>query len=464
MHWNSKMTGLAVFGFVLSLAYAGIAQESYILRDRVVTVEQPVKRTRLQEETIYETITIEEEVPVIETETRYRKVLTQRPVVKEKILEERFEVCKPVTETSMKTVEIEETVYQEVTEMQSKPTLVQKPVQETRYRDEQVVVKKPVSSVRYEPQQMTTYRPEIQQEVTYTAAQLAAMSPATTHLEWMRRGYYFDPSRNAYIYRRPGFHWVTQPPAVTTQQVLIPQTTAKTVLVPETQTTYKPVVVETMQETIETRRVPYEVTTTKTVMENVEVPVVVRRPVVQRRQEQVPETKTRYETQEVVRRTPIQETTYECVEVDEPYQVQVQKYVKQKRVVQVPKTVIREVPVTTTESVRKVVTERIPIKSASESSTESSIPHSANRSVIDGTTENSASLGEFKPAGEMKVLKGTRLLDPTEEKNEAATSTTTERPNSVLTLETKELRPISERPKPVEADIPPAIEPPKNPK
>lgn len=473
-----KTTLIPAILLAFGVADLGWSQERFIYQNRTILVDQPVTKTKLVAETVYENHAITEEVPVIETETRYRRVITNRPVVKNKILEERYEVYKPVTETSVKNVEIEETVYQDVTEMRTQQVWVEKPVQETRYRDEQVIVQRPIESMRYEPQQVTTYRPQTQFETSYTQSEMMAIFPGSTQVEWLRRGYYFDSTRNAYLYRRPGFHWVNQPSTIASQPVLVPQTTAKTVLVPETQTSYKPVMVTETRETMETRRVPYTVETTQRVLQDVEVPVVVRKPVVQRRVEQRPETTVKYQTEEVINRTPFQETTWETVEVNEPYQVQVQKNITRTRMVQIPRTVYKEVPYAVTEKVRRVVTEKIPVdeqgrpilSTPTDAALSGNSQQSTQRPVLEG--EGTESFGTFRPAEESRVLKSSQIVDPpiepasgesqpTSQAPENGSGTVNGSPQSVLTLESKPLRPIGERPRPVEADMPPQIDPPK---
>ena len=360
-------------------------------------------------------------------------------------------------------------------------------------------MKKPVEKTVYQQETQTTYRPELRSETTYAESDIVIADPnapvAGTHLEWLKRGYYYDATRAAYVYRRPGLHWVNSPTAaVTTQKVLVPQSTLKTVLVPQESTSLKPVTISTVEDVVETRRVPYTVETTQKVLETVDVPVVVKKPVVKQRTERVPVNSTRYETQEVVRRTPFTETTWQCVEENEPYQVQVQKYVMQTKMVSVPKTVYREIPYQAMETVSKVVMEKIyvdangcplPVISAPQVSS-STTPSSEMKELASSSTTTQQSVakptlaneptsyGSFNRTRDGLVLKESRVIDAdqatpladkteTSAKEEKSTSNdaSAETPKSILTLERKELKPIGERPQPKEADIPPSIERPK---
>ncbi len=497
MSFVKKFSLTTVWILVISLPAWAAAQVNYIYQPKVIQVEQPVTKTRLVKETTYEQVPITEQVPVITTETRYRKTTAYRPVVKNKILEERYEVQKPVIETSFKEHAVEETSMEEVTEMRKQQVVVEKPVTETRMREEQVIVKKPVEKTVYQQETQTTYRPELRSETSYAEADVVITDPSAsvggTHLEWLKRGYYYDADKSAYVYRRPGLHWVNSPTQpVTTQKILVPQSTMKTVLVPQESTSLRPVTISAVEDVIETRRVPYTVETTQSVVETVDVPVAVRKPVIKYRTERVPVNSTRYETQEVVRRTPFTETTWQCVEENEPYQVQVQKYATQTKMVSIPKTVYREVPYETIETVSKFVMEKIPVDAngcplpvVNTPETSSSTPTSPVRELASSSTTTQQSVakptlanepnsyGSFNRTRDGQTLRQRRVIDaeakPTAKETE--TMATEEKPSSadlsaeplksVLTLERKELKPIGARPIPKEADIPPAIERPK---
>jgi hypothetical protein len=499
MSFAKKFSLIAVVLLVVALPEQALAQINYICQPKVIQVEQPVTKTKLVKETTYEQVPVTEQVPVITTETRYRKTTTYRPVVKNKILEERYEVQKPVAETSYKEYAVEETAMEEVTEIRKHQVVVEKPVTETRMREEQVVVKKPVEKTVYQQETQTTYRPELRSETTYAESDVVISdpnAPAGTRLEWLRRGYYYDATRGAYVYRRPGLHWVNSPTAaVTTQKVLVPQSTLKTVLVPQESTSLKPVTISSVEDVIETRRVPYTVETTQKVVETIDVPVVVKKPVVKHRTERVPVNSTRYEAQEVVRRTPFTETTWQCLEENEPYQVQVQKYVTQTKMVSVPKTVYREIPYQTMETVSKVVMEKIPVDAngcplpvisspslqsfampLNEAKDLASSSTISQQSVAKPTLANEPkSFGSFNRTRDGHVLKERRVIDADQETPSADKTETSAKQEkdpskgasgeplkSVLTLERKELKPIGERPQPKEADIPPSIEQPKS--
>lgn len=80
---------------MVSLPETARARVNFIYQPKVIQVEQPVTKPSWSKKPIYEQVAVTEQVPIISTETRYRKTTAYRPIVKNKILEERYEVQKP---------------------------------------------------------------------------------------------------------------------------------------------------------------------------------------------------------------------------------------------------------------------------------------------------------------------------------------------------------------------------------
>lgn len=348
-------------------------QTRYLLVPETVVEERPVKKHRLVDETSYTTQRVTENHGVWVNETRERRTTVLKPVEKTRVLEQKFLVQKPVVETSYREQEVSATEWETVTEMREEQYYVDKPVVETQYREEQHLVRKPVNTTVYQPETVVTYKPETQLQSTYAAGVAPVtqsyLSPGDnqSRLQWLSRGYYFDPQVGQMVYRRPGFHWVqSQTPATIQNQttlmpVMIPQQTLQTNLVPEVTQQLKPVTVTQYQDQYETRRVPVQVQRTERVLEKRSVPVTVQRPVIRTRTEKVPVETVRMETQEVVQRTPFTETVMESVEQVDPYTVQVYKVIPETKEYQIPVKSQRWQEYTEMEKVSRVVWKRVPL-------------------------------------------------------------------------------------------------------
>ena len=332
-----------------------------ILEPRTVTAYRWVTDTE------YETRQVVEYKPVWVTETRERRTVVSKPVVKNKIAEETYEVLKPIVETSSREQTVQETTYETVTEMQTQQVIVEKPVIETQYRDQHVVVRRPVTQTVMQSESVTAYRPVTSTQTfmvpTNIATQTVSQPWRASRLQWMSPGYYSDPVTGLVTTRRPGLYWTPNQPVFqnSVQSVLVPQQSTQTSLVPEIVIQQRPVLVESYQDQIETRKVAVQVQTNQRVVETRQVPVTVQKPVIRTKTESIPVVTTRYEKQEVVRRVRFVETTYEQVEEVEQYQVQVQKMVAETSTIQVRKQVLRRVEYQTTQLVPRTVTYSVPV-------------------------------------------------------------------------------------------------------
>lgn len=361
----STLPGIAI-AFLLCADVS--AQSGCQLVPQTILEPQTVTNFRWELQTEYETRQVTVAKPITVTETRERRSVVYKPVQKNRILEEHYEVLKPITETSYREQEVQETVYETSTEMQIQQTVVEKPVIETQYRDEQVIVRKPVSQTILQTENVTAYRPQTVAQTVYAPTnvivpQVVRQPGFNNRLQWLPRGYYYDPLTGVPTWQRTGFHWVPNPPVVQSvvQPVLVPTQQLETAYVPEVIQTQKPVTVTSWQDMVETRRVPFEVQRTERVIQNHQVPVEVRKPVIRTKVEKVPVETTRYEKQSTVRRVPFVETTYEKVEQVEPYQVQVQKWVNETSSIQVPKQVWKRIESQSVQMVPRTVMHSVPV-------------------------------------------------------------------------------------------------------
>ena len=361
----STLTALAVLQMLPSDLSA---QSGCQLVPQTILEPQTVTNYRWELQTEYETRQVTVAKPITVTETRERRNIVYKPVQKNRILEEQYEVLKPITETSYREQEVQETVYETSTEMQTQQSVIEKPVIETQYRDEQVIVRKPVTQTMLQTENVTAYRPQTVAQTVYTPTNVvvpqAVRQPFfNNRLQWLPGGYYYDPLTGIPSWQRTGFHWVPNQPVVQSvvQPALVPTQQFETAYVPEIVQTQKPVTVTSWQDTVETRRVPYEVQRTERVIENRQVPVEVRKPIVRTKVEKVPVETVRYEKQMMVRRVPFVETTYEKVEQVEPYQVQVQKWVNETSSIQVPKQVWKRVESQSVQMVPRTVMHSVPV-------------------------------------------------------------------------------------------------------
>lgn len=359
---------LTVIAFLQIFSSDLSAQTGCQLVPQTVLEPQTVTSYRWELQTEYETRQVTVAKPITITETRERRSTVYKPVQKNRILEEQYEVLKPITETSYREQEVQETVYETSTEMQTQQSVIEKPVIETQYRDEQVVVRKPVTQTMLQTENVTAYRPQTVAQTVYTPTNVvvpqAVRQPLfNNRLQWLPGGYYYDPLTGIPSWQRTGFHWVPNQPVVQSviQPALVPTQQLQTAYVPEVVQTQKPVTVTSWQDTVETRRVPYEVQRTERVIESRQVPVEVRKPVIRTKVEKVPVETVRYEKQTMVRRVPFVETTYEKVEQVEPYQVQVQKWVNETSSIQVPKQVWKRVESQSVQMVPRTVMHSVPV-------------------------------------------------------------------------------------------------------
>ncbi len=444
----------------------GFGQTSYLLVPETVIEERPVKKYRLVDETSFTTQRVTENHGLWVNETRERRTTVFKPVEKTRILEQKFLVQKPIVETSYREREVSETEYETVTEMREEQYYVDKPVVETQYREEQHLVRKPVNTTIYQPETVVTYKPETQVQSTYSAGVAPVtqsyMTPANnqTQLQWLSRGYYFDPQVGQMVYRRPGFHWVqSQSPATIQSQttfmpVLVPQQTLQTNLVPEVTQQYKPVTVTQYQDQYETRRVPIQVQRTERVLEKRSVPVTVQRPVIRTRTEKIPVETVRMENQEVVQRSPYTETVMEAVEQVEPYTVQVYKVIPETKEYQIPIKSQRWQEYTEMERVSRVVWKRVPLDA--NGNPIPTPPQSIGESTVIGSlrpVDSTLPVDTQRQYYGKPLLLDSKIIDPAKEKSILVPET-----EKLLDAATTKLRGIDEALGDKPADRSPALQ------
>lgn len=341
----------------------------YHLVPRTVYEKQQVTRYRWVNETSYETRQVTEQVPVYSTENRERVTVSYVPHTTTTMKDEYYDVLRPVNETKYRERTWQETSYETVTEMRDQDYVVEKPVTETQYRTERVLVRKPVVNTQMRTEDITTYRPVQTLETQYVPSPIVSnqlvQTPSRSRLDWLQRGYHWDPATGQYVFRRGGLHWTNPGSVVTNQQTLtmglVPQQQARTTYVPETTRRQRPVEVLRYDEHIETRRVPIQVERTERRIETRKVPVEVRRPITRTRTERVPYTETRMERVTKVRRVPVETTELRRVEKVEPYERTTARWVEKTREVREPRTVARRVPYTETITVPRTVWMKVPV-------------------------------------------------------------------------------------------------------
>jgi hypothetical protein len=365
----SLLSLLTVFAMNIVSSGEACAQEQCITYKTYLETfyrEEPVVETKLVNETAYETKTVTKQRRVYTTETRMRKKIVKKPV---QTTGERIEtetLSRKVEETKYREIQVEEESFEDVTEMRDEEYTVQKTVKETLFREQEETVRVPVTETRMETEDVTTYRPVEVAQQSFLPAQLIipgaanSQSNARPSIDWLRPGYYTDPTTGQSVYRRRGLHWVMpQQNNSTAVPVVIPQESKSVALVPEILKREKPVQVTRYVDKVETRKVPVEVDRVVDEVRTRKVPVTVRKPVKKMVTKRVPYTSTTYEPVEVTRRVPTVETVQKEVEIEEPYEVTVCKWVPFTETVRVPKTVTKKVDYKTTRKVPYTVTMRV---------------------------------------------------------------------------------------------------------
>ena len=417
----------------------GAQEICYRYIPQTVYENRPVTVSKWVNETVYETQKVTTYKPVWQTETRERRTTVLKPVYKTKYREERHIVRRPVIEKTFEERRIEETTFETVTEYREERVVVEKPVIETEYREERVLVRKPVTQTVMKTEQTTVLKPVQTTETQYTPAvgltQQWGVAPSRRRLQWMEGGYTLDPVTGAWVYQRPGLHWVRKP-EWQLQPALVPTLTEQTVnritYVPETVVRQVPIQTTTYQDRIEVRKVPIQVQKMVRQTEVRKIPVTVQKPVTKIRVEKVPvERIVRYQDQEVVRRVPIKELTYERVEKVEPYEVQTCQWVAETREIQVPRTVRRRVDYQITQSVPRTVLKRVAVDPFGnlipESTAASSAAESGALQTVQSTVTGNGAMSTTRPADSPIVYYGRPIY--LDELNR-------EKPDSVIVPET----------------------------
>ena len=315
----------------------------------------PVEKTKMVTETDYRTETVTMKKPVTQTETRYRRQVVKKPVEEARERVEWQKVYRPVTETRYREQQVETTKYRTVTRYRDEEYTVREPVIETSYEEEQYTVRKPVTRELVEVQETTSYKPVVETKTEYVAQPTVSLRPvydpyARPRLQLLRPGYYTDPATGMTVYRRGGLHWAqpsTVIPVADTAPTLVPEQKTETRLVPETVVRKRPVEVTEMVEETRVRKVPVEVERMVTRTRTRKVPYQVEEPYTVVETRRIPYTETVMEESEVKRIVPYTETVMKEVTVEEPYQVEVERWVPYETTRRVPYKVQR--PVTTTE-------------------------------------------------------------------------------------------------------------------
>jgi YTV len=324
-------------------------------------------------ETSYRNERVTSYKPVWTTERRENRYTVLKPVDETSYREQRQTVLKPVRKTSYRDETVNETTYETVTEMREEQVYEDVPVQETSYREEQVIVRKPVTETRWQSENVTVYRPMTVNETQYVPGVSAvqgwgvAQAPASTSLEWQRRGYTYNPLTGQFVWQRPGFHWVANPgaqvliPQASLVPTLTPQTVQRTSLVPETIVQQKPVTVTSYVDEVTTRKVPVETLTTQRRVTTRKVPVQVQRPVTRQITRKVPVEETEYVSQEVVERIPVVTRRFDRVEKVEPYDVSVCRWEAVEVEQQTPVVTTRRVQTEASRWVARTVMVYVPV-------------------------------------------------------------------------------------------------------
>lgn len=345
----------------------------YRLMPQTVYELQKVPVWKDVSETSYRSERVTSYKPVWTTERRENRYTVLKPVEETSYQEQRRTVLKPVRKTSYRDETVTETTYETVTEMREEQVYEDVPVQETSYRDEQVIVRKPVTETRMQTENVTVYRPVTVNETQYVPGVSSvqgwgvAQAPASTSLEWQRRGYVYNPATGQFVWQRPGFHWVANPgsqvlfPQQTLVPTVTPQVVQRTSMIPETITQQKPVTVTSYVDEVTTRRVPVETWTTQRRVTTRKVPVTVQRPVTRQVTRKVPVEETEYVSEEVVERVPVVTRRVDRIEKVEPYDVSVCRWEAVEVEQQTPVVTTRRVQTESSQWVGRTVMVYVPV-------------------------------------------------------------------------------------------------------
>ena len=340
------------------------------------TIMEPTEVTRYRLETKTE-MREEERVsyrPVWKTRMEERTTTVAKPVVETSYREETYVVQRPVVETSYREQEVQRTRYVEETAQREQTVTRYRPQTETSYRTREYEVQRPVSETEYYDQTYAVNRPTVETEMRRQRYQ--SMRPVTTYEDQVydAGGYEVQQSvapggvayRPAYV---PGTHVkpgplglfgclrgsytqvpVATPPVVQNRLAYRPnyvtQRIARTSYRPEINEVDVPVQVRRMRTEYLTRRIPVTrtrmerelvseripVQTTRMVpvTETRRIPYTVRRPVVETKTRRIPIKNVRYESETRVRKVPV---TTRRVEYETRTEEVPVRYMEQERIV-----------------------------------------------------------------------------------------------------------------------------------
>ena len=311
------------FALTLSIAIAVVASAA-----AQVAEQSPTAACGQTYRIVYKTVCEQRQYTAyrIEHETvcEERQVTTYKPVWETAVRENRYTVARPVMETAVR----------------EEPYTVQRQVFETAEREEAYTVMKPVCETAYRTECRTVYQPVTTCQTQYVDhgcyADQLVMKPGwpATHLTWQQASCAVDPATGQTVYQRPGLYWTQTPRGQY-----------------EVQKVWRPNVV------------PQQVQLTSYVPQTVseQVPMQVTKMVAEQCVRKVPVTTCRIVSEQCVRKVPV--TTCRMVYEERVEQVpyQVCRMVAQQQTIRVPHCVEKQIPVTYTCNVSKLVCYREPL-------------------------------------------------------------------------------------------------------
>ncbi len=302
-------------------------------RERRTTVLKPVQKTSIREErtvvqkpiteTKYREKRVEETTYETVTEMREEQYVVRKPIVETQMRDENVTVRRKVTENLIEVQEV--TSYRPVVTSQTQLVPSSVPVAET------MLVTDP-----YQRSRLRWLRPGYY------------VDPVTGLSAYRRAGFHWvQPTVGVQV---TGF-----------APTLVPQEVNQTSYIPEKTQRRRPVEISRYVDSVETRKVPVQIERYVDETRTRRVPITVRKPVTKVSIEKVPYTETRYVDEVVVRKVPVVETEYQEVTTVEPYEVEVSSWKTVTEDIEVPKVVRRRVDYETTQNVARTIMMKVPI-------------------------------------------------------------------------------------------------------
>ena len=331
--------GFVVSGLLVAGLFTSVAKAQY----------DDCSPCRVVHKTIYDEERVTAYRLTYETALEEREVTTMKPEWVTETRQRTYRVCKPVAETSTR----------------NEVHRVMRPVTETETRYQQHVVRKAVCETVMQNQNVVTCEPVTTMRTQYVDqggyVDQCVQTPGTVRnrLQWLPGAYFVDPRTGTQVYHRGGLHWVPSetPGTNTVMRQYVPNIVAQQI----PQTTYVQKVV--------TQQTPVQVT--RYVDEVVQQPVQVQ---VQK-----------WVTEEVTRPVTVTSYKYQYEDRVEDYQVQSMHWVSQVNKVQVPRTVCKWSPYTTTRLVPRTVCEQVPLASCSPCAGSTTMNYAPGSTVVPST-------------------------------------------------------------------------------